>query len=267
MIFEFQDYRPFLRLFFAQLPKKGRGQARKLAAALRVHPVVISQVLAGTRHLTPEQALEAATYLGLDERSTEYFSTLVLKARAGTKQLEQYLEKKLAALRAEASELKNRIPKYHKLSEEEIGTFYSNWYYSGVRLLTSIPAFDHIDSIAARLSLSRNQVATIVAYLLETGLCKQDTKGKLSMGVTSTFVEKDSPYVNAHHRNWRIKALEAQIYPKDSDLFYSNPCTLSAKDKEQFCEELRKLIASFSKRVKDSPSEKLACLNIDWFDV
>lgn len=267
MIYEFRNYRHFLRIEFARLPKKGRGQARKLAEALKVHPVVVSQVLAGTRDLSHEQALDTAAHLGLDERSTEYFSLLVLQARAGTKRLKDHLEKKLDLLRGEAHALKNRIQKHRNLSDEQMGVFYSNWYYSGVRLLTSVPGFDHADAIAAKLGLSRAQVNEILAYLLETGLVQKDEKGRLSMGVTSTFINGKSPYINGHHRNWRMKAIKALEEPKESDLFFTSPCTLSAADKEKFREELKKLLASFSKRVQDSPSEQLSCLNVDWFDL
>lgn len=266
-IYEFQDYRRFLRGEFAKLPKKGRGQARKLADALKVHPVVVSQVLSGTRDLSPEQALETALYLGLDERATEYFSLLVHRARAGTRKLEQHLTKKIEALRAEATFLKNRIQKHRKLNEEDMGKFYSDWYYSGIRLLTSVPGFGDVDAIARHYRLSRARVAEIVAYLEEKGLCARDEKGRLKMGATSTFITGESPFANGHHRNWRAKAMEAQIHQKQEDLFYTSPCSLSAADKEKFREELKKLIASFSQRVQDSPAELVACLNIDWFEV
>lgn len=267
-IYEFDDYRRFLRSEFAKLPKKGRGQARKLADALKVHPVVVSQVLGGTRDLSHEQALETALYLGLDERATEYFSLLVLRARAGTKKLEQHLTKKLEAMRTEASFLMKRVvQKHRKLNEEDMGKFYSDWYYSGIRLLTSVPGFGDVDAIARHYRLSRARVGEIVAYLEEKGLCVRDAKGRLSMGTTSTFITGESPFANGHHRNWRAKAMEAQIHQRKEDLFYTSPCSLSAADKEKFREELKKLIASFSQRVQDSPAELVACLNIDWFEI
>ncbi|MGZ3650736.1 MAG: TIGR02147 family protein [Bdellovibrionota bacterium] len=267
MIFDFTDYKRFLQAWMASMPKKGRGQARKLAEHLGVHPVVVSQILSGSRDLSHEQALDVAVYLGLDERATEYFSTMVLKARAGTKRLEEHLKKKLDGLRHEAKLLKNRISTHKKLNEENLGVFYSNWFYSGVRLLSSVPGFDNIEAIAAHYRLGRAQVNTIMAYLVSYGLCVQDDRGRYSMGTTSTFIDRNSPFINGHHRNWRMKAVEKLIQPKETDMFYTNPCSLSAADKELFREELKKLIAGFSKRVQDSPAEQVSCLNIDWFDV
>jgi uncharacterized protein (TIGR02147 family) len=266
-VFEFSNYKRFLQAEFARMPKKGRGQARKLAEVLNVHPVVISQVLTGKRDFTHEQALDVAGHVGLDERGTEYFSTLVLKARAGTKRLEAHLQKKLDALKAESTALKNRITADRKLNEEEIGVFYSNWFYSGIRLLTGVPGFDNIDAIAAHYRMSRAHVAGIVDYLVQTGLCRRDAKGRLSMGPTSTFIDGGSPFINTHHRNWRLKAIDALAQPRETDLFYTSPCSLSASDQEKFREELKKLIASFSKRVRESPEELVGCLNIDWFDL
>lgn len=265
-IYEFTDYKRFLQAQIASLPKKGRGQARKLAAHLKVHPVVISQVLSGTRDLTHEQSLETAEHFGLDTRATEFFSIMVLKARAGTKKLEAHLEAKLEVLRKDARAMKSRVPDHKKLSDEDMAIFYSNWFYSGVRLITSIKGYNDIDSIAQYFQLSRAKVSEVMNYLVSRGLCVETSQGHYTMGPTYTFIEATSPFINNLHRNWRVKALEQMPKRKENDFFFSGPCTISAKDKIAFREELVKFVADFMKRAPTNKAEQLSCLNIDWFD-
>ena len=75
-----------------------------------------------------------------------------------------------------------------------------------------------------------------------------------------------SPFVNSHRRNWRLKAIEKFPKPGEQDLFYSGPYSLSEKDYDWLRKELVKLISTVSARVGDSPPEKLACLNLDFFE-
>jgi uncharacterized protein (TIGR02147 family) len=264
-VFEFTDYKAFLKALFKQLPKQGRGQARKLAEHLSVHSVVISQVMKGDRHFTPEQALAIASFYGLDTRATEFLVTLVNRARAGTQDLVRHYDKRLAQLAQENSLLKNKIVEHKTLSDTDKALFYSNWFYSGIRLLTSIKDFDNIDAICAHFGLGRPMVAEILEFLVSRGLCVEKN-GRYEMAVSATYVGSADKYVNNHRRNWRLKALEKLTDPSEHALFYSSPCTLSRKDLIRVREEITKLIEGFSKRVADSPSEHIACLNIDWFE-
>jgi len=69
-IIEFSNYKVFLREFIKTFPGHGRGQAARLAEHLNVTPMVISHILKRERHFTQSQALSAAKFFGLDERST-----------------------------------------------------------------------------------------------------------------------------------------------------------------------------------------------------
>jgi hypothetical protein len=113
--------------------------------------------------------------------------------------------------------------------------------------------------------LTRAQIAPVISFLLSTGLCVEE-KGRIKLGTTATYVGTDSPFVNSHRRNWRLKAMERFSSTGPGDLFYSSPCSISKTDAEVIRKELAKMIGEISKRVGDSPPEKLACLNIDWFE-
>src|ERR1700722_14177025 len=118
-IFDYSEYKLFLKTTIRSLPKQGRGQARRLSEHLSVNSVAVSQVLSGSRDFTAEQALATAAFFGLDEQATEYFVTLVNQARAGTKDLRDYYAKKIAALRQENLRYKNRVVRSHELLEAD----------------------------------------------------------------------------------------------------------------------------------------------------
>lgn len=264
-IAEFKNYKAFLNAVIKNFPKKGRGQARKLAEHLNVAPMVVSHVLSRDRDFTPDQAVKVADFFGLDARSTEYFLYLVSLARAETKDLKKFYEARLLQLREESQNIKNLVKGRDALSEADKGTYYSNWYYSGIMLLSSIKKYQTVEAMAEYFELSRSKVGEIVSFLVDTGLCAQDGN-RISMRIKSTHLHRESPFINNHRRNWRAKAREKFSEPDEHDLFYSSPVSLSEKDAEDFRKELLDLIKRFSKQVEASPEEKLMCLNIDWFE-
>src|SRR4051794_16485735 len=94
-IFEFLDYRRFLRRHIDHLPKKGRGEVSRIAQAAGVHPSLLSQVLTGDKNLSLEQAQIIAEYLDLTHQETEYFLLMVQHQRAGTAKLRTYFAAKM----------------------------------------------------------------------------------------------------------------------------------------------------------------------------
>jgi hypothetical protein len=97
-VFEFDNYRKFVRHAISTTPALGRGSVKKMATALRVHPSLISQVLSGSKDFTSEQANDIASFLNLNELETEYFLCLVDIERAGTSRLKTFLQNKLMRL-------------------------------------------------------------------------------------------------------------------------------------------------------------------------
>lgn len=217
------------------------------------------------RHFTPEQAIKVADHFGLDDRARDYFINLVCLARADSADLKTYYQEKLDAIRLEADNIKNLVAGKSELSEADKGVFYSNWYYSGIRLLSSIPKFQTVDAIANYFELSPSKVGEVAAFLISTGLCIEED-GKIRMGTKSTHVDDKSKFVNNHRRNWRAKALEKFSEPSPDDIFFSCPVSLSKGDAALLRKDFLEVIKSFSMRVKDSPEQKLMCLNIDWFE-
>lgn len=263
-IVDFTNYKVFLKTYLRSLPKGGRGQSSKLAGFLKLSPMALSHIMTRERHLTQEQALKVADFFGFDPRASEYFIYLVNFARADSKELKAFYKTKLDSIRVEDQNIKNLVDGKSELSESDKGIFYSNWYFSGVRLLSSIAGFQSVDAIASYFGLTRKMAGEIVSFLVGTGLCVE-TEGQVRMGTKSTHVDDKSPFVNSHRRNWRNKAIEKFTLPGPEDLFYSSPVSVSNEDAVHFRKELLEVIKRFSLKVKDSPEQRLMCLNIDWF--
>src|SRR5438270_9519912 len=162
-IAEFKNYKAFLKAFLKTFPKAGRGQSRRLAEHLNVAPIVVSQILSRDRHFTSDQALKVCEFFGLDEATSEYFLYSVNIERADTKTLRDFYQKKLNKLRDEAQKVKSHVQGKEVLSELDKAVFYSNWFYSGIRLLTSIHGYQSIDSIAQYFGLNRTRTGDIVS--------------------------------------------------------------------------------------------------------
>lgn len=265
-VYDFDDFRKFIARSFKGRERKGYGQSTKLAQQLGVHTTFVSQVLKGRKSFSEEQALEVGKFLNLTALDLNYFLLLVQLDKAGTKNLKNHLVAQLAELKKTSEQIVNRVQRETKLSEEMRATFYSDWVYSAVRLSTLIPGNTDIESISKRLSLSNEKTKYVIDFLLRAGLLRQE-KGALSIGPLSTHLEATSPWIKAHHSNWRQQALNSVSQSEDSSLHYSSPMTLSKKDAQRIREFLIESIKQVDGIIKPSPSEDLMCLNIDWFKV
>jgi len=263
-IYEFNNYKKFLMSRVRERPSLGRGELSKIAQKLGTSSVAISQVVRGDRNFTHEQALEVAEYLELGELETEYFLLLVLLERAGTFKLKRKLNDQLEAVRKRAQTLKSRVPHHQEMDSNARSEFYSHWYYSGIRLLSSIGDYQSIETIAKRMSLSENRVREVVEFLLRYGLCVEKD-GQIQMGPRMTHLEASSPLVTRHHSNWRLKGIENMDGLEPEELFYTGPMTISLASMKIIRKELLTTIENIAREVSSSPSEQLACLNIDWF--
>ena len=264
-IFEFNDYKTLINTWVKSQPKAGHGQLRKMAQHLGVNSVVMSQVFRGDRQLNLEQALSLSRYVGLNDLENEYFLLLVLKERAGTEELRSLHSKQLKKVKESSRSLKERI-RHHEFSQEAKAVFYSQWFYSAIRLSSSIPNLNAVTDFADYLELPRSTVTNALKFLIDQNLVESN-KGKLSLGPQVTHIGEDSTMVDLHRRNWRVKALQSLEHKGKSNLFYSGPMVVSKKCASEIRSLLIQLIETSTQKAVDAKSEQLHCLNIDWFQL
>ena len=265
MIFEFDDYRRYLRAYIAAKPKRGFGEAKKIAENLSVSSTFFSQVLSGLKQLSLEQANQMSEYLALNDLESEYFYYLVSLDRAGTVKLRKFCEKKLRELKEISLKVSKRVEFKKELSDEEKSIFYSNSLYAAVSLFTSIREKGvTLDEVQARFDLSRKRAADVMNFCLETGLCIE-AGGRYTMGTQSTHVESGSPHLIKHHTNWRLRAIQAAENLSEQELMYTVTVSLSRSDFDKLREDMVQTIKRFLETVYPSPAEDIACFNMDWF--
>jgi uncharacterized protein (TIGR02147 family) len=263
-VFEFTDYKPFLREFIASQPKKGRGLVKAIGEHLRIDPSQVSQVLSGSKDFTEEQAISLAKFVGLNELETDYLLALVKIERAGTKELKEHYRKKRDKLKAESLDLSKRVEQDRILSDYEKAVFYSNYLYSGIRLSTSIGEGRTLSEIAERFQITREKASEILNFLVATNLC-QENSGRYRVGTQHTHIERGSPFLARHHHNWRVKALERTDAIADHELQFTGPVSISRSEFDAVRELLVEAISNTLKKVKKCEPDDVAVLLIDWF--
>lgn len=263
-IFTFDDYKALTQAWIKAQPSGGRGQLLQMAKHLGVGSTFISQVFRGDRDLNADQALKLSAHFRFSQLERDYYVALVHLARAATADFKEYQKEKLRTLRRQSEHLKSRVDVDKELTEIQKARFYSSWHYAAIRNLLALPPPHTTPSIAQRLNLEPDLVVEALDFLLESGLCVKDG-ARTVPGPKVTHLEASSPLIKARQVQWRLKAFEAMEKRDPKTLFYTAPMSLSAETKALVRQKLVQTIQEVLAEVKESPSEELACLNIDWF--
>jgi len=259
----FTNYRDFVREHLTKRSPRGRGEIRKLAEHMRVHPTFVSQVLAGTKDFNMEQTLVIAKYLDLTKVEQKYFLLLVQKDRAGTKELKDYFKTELEDMKSTLVTVSKRLKEHRSLSDEERAIFYSSWLYSGVRLYCSVGNGKSLEEICAYFGIGRKKALSILDFLLSAQLVIEE-KNRYKLGTQHTHLPSDSPFIIRHHMNWRTKALQGHESLTPEELAFTAPMSLNKRDFDKIREILLSAIKESVEVAKESEAEDLAFLNIDW---
>jgi uncharacterized protein (TIGR02147 family) len=263
MVFSFQNSRDFLRSYIGSLPKNGWGEIQRWADFLGLQASYVSQILSGAKALNIDQSLALARHIGLKENEIDYFVLLVEKERAASHETKKYFDLKLEAAKAASKDLSKRLPKDRDLSAVEKSIFYSSWHYSAIRLFCSLSKVGKsLVEIADRFKLKRHEVAQILEFLCESGLCSEK-KGRYFVGSQRTFLESDSPHIHRHRQNWRVRSLSQIETTQPDELVFSAPFSVSAVHFLELREQLAEFLESFYKKVSETDPEEMAVLNID----
>jgi|GEM_PF-3933687 hypothetical protein len=265
-VFDFTDYRPFLRSYLRSLPHAGRGQISKLAEHLGLNLSVLSLVLKGERDLTPEHAYEVSEYFAWPTNAKEYFCLLNQYQRAGSHKLRVHLKHKLDALKKQAEDLSQQVQRQVIFTEEQKSIFYSHYAYSAIRMACTFEGGQSLESLIEWLALPRIQVTEMVRFLVENRLLVEK-EGVFLIGPQATHLERKSLYFKQNHMNWRVEGLSKIDQREEKDLYYTAPFAMSKEDFQKFRSELLDLIKKFVNTAKDSPADMVGCFNLDFFEL
>jgi uncharacterized protein (TIGR02147 family) len=208
-----------------------------------------------------------ADFLSLNLGEKNYFLLLVNFERAGSQKLRDHFKNEIKAIQKQKTEdLKEIVGQDISLSEADKAVFYSSWLYSAIRLQSSIEGFQSVEALAKRFQLPREEILNKLQFLVEKKLCVQGPDG-YRMGPQRTHLEAGSPYIRPRQVSWRVKGFEKMELPKTSHLFYTAPMSISEDQYAELRKRLTEVIAELGAKVTGAKPEKLACLNIDLFDL
>jgi uncharacterized protein (TIGR02147 family) len=174
-IFEYVDYRQFLRDFYAAQKAKSRAfshRAFSRKAGLRSSNF-LSLVMKGERDLSAEMAPRFAKACGLSKREADFFCDLVAYGQAKTTDEKQRWHERLARFR--------KFREAHRLVGEQTA-YHAHWYMPAIRELVGLPGFTEAPRwIASALepAISERQAAEALETLCRLGLLLRDERGKL----------------------------------------------------------------------------------------
>lgn len=265
-IYLYDDYKVFLKEYIEEQQKKGRGFVMKISTALNLHSSHVSAVINGEKDFTLEQFFSLAKFLELDSRETEFLMLLAQHSRAGTHDYKQYLRQQLDCSKQQGLRNQKSFTDAKELSTEEKSIFYSSWIFPAVQLYCLVGKGKTFEEIQSRFNLDNQRLNEILVFLLQAGLCKQNGNTYF-MDNIKTVITASSPLWVNNHKNWRIKSIQRSEQVASNEILYTSTVTLSKADFNNVRDEILHLLKSVSKRVDDSPSEELACLNVDWFMV
>jgi uncharacterized protein (TIGR02147 family) len=266
-VYDYKDYKKFLNDWIGLLPHKGRGQKVHLAQALRCQTPFISHVLSGDYHFSVEQTIDCARWMALDDDQTDYLVRLVLKARAGTRETENFFERQIQRKKSTETELKKRLKIKEGLSEEDQNQYYSSWHYAAVHMALLNPQLQSLAALQNYFQLPLTQLGKIIDFLARTKLVETKPNGKIKNTARKIHLERNSPLIASHHTNWRLHAIDKIKEADRENLHYSSVMSLSAEDYDWVKSKISILLEEIVVKITDSPDEKLAAFCFDWFEL
>lgn len=266
-IFDFEDYRVFLRTYLASEANQAAGARKKLLVDTGISTSLLTQILSEAKQLSSEQAYEVALHLNFSEKETDFFLNLVEIGRAGSVKLKERLRGKMALMRADSLKASSRVSKIVTLLDEEKALYYSSWIYSGIRNLIPTGQGKTIKDIASKLNLPENVVEKATQTLLDFGLLEKNEDGNFRYLPGFTHLDSNNPLVFRHHQNWRQKAIQQMDNYKEHQMHYTCPMALPLDVVIALRAKLLKEIQDLLKTVDTTKSPNVSyCLNIDLFE-
>lgn len=243
------------------------GKKSEAARAMGIQLSYLSRVLSQKAHLSNDQAFLFGRWAALSETDLKIFLNLHEEAKAAHHEYRRLLQDARAELVAQKNRIKGRIGGSRKLTSEERGIYYSSWIYAAVHQAVSIPAFQRLESLQKKFPEAQEKMPDIVSFLLRHGLVEEKS-GNLIPGKTNIHLPDRSKHLEAHHRNWRLKGLQAiERSPAPNDLHYSVTFSISKNDLEKTKAVILDAIAKTIQIVRPSSEETLAAMTIDFFEL
>jgi uncharacterized protein (TIGR02147 family) len=239
-IFDYLDYRAYLRDFYAE--QKARGHQFSFRAFAKRAGIrsfnFLQLVMKGQRDLSAQMALHFAKGCGLRGPQADYFCELVAFGQAKTSEERNRAYERLGRFR--------QFRAAHELEPAQ-AAYHQNWYIPAIRELVHLPGFvEDPKWIAATLQppISPAQARDALATLQQLGLLDRDAQGKLrqSKPLVTTGPGPLGHHVVNYHRAMIEQAARAlDEVPREQRDISSLTLCVSPKSFEQIKERIASL--------------------------
>lgn len=264
-IFDYLDYRAFLRDFYADQKSQGRSFSfRSFARRAQIRSFNYLQlVMKGERDLSAKMAVQFARGCGLDGMEAECFCDLVAFGQAQT--MDE---------RNRAYERLNRFRPFraaHRLEPAQ-AAYHERWYMPAIRELVTLPEFrEDTKWIASTLqpTISAAQAKEALTTLCELGLLVRNAEGRLIQAdpLVTTGSGPHGHHIVNYHRTMIEQAVRAldEVPREQRDISCVTICVPHAA-----LETLKQRITAFRQEIlqmADSlgPPEQVVQLNVQMF--
>ena len=249
VIYDYVDYRAFLSDSLEHIQTKNP----KYSATAYVRQAGFGEnsrgyfnlIMNGKRNLSSSTILGFARTLKLNEKETFHFENLVHYNQAQTeKEKALYFERINKNMKGKTS------PAFELLKSQY--NYFSQWYLVAIRELVSLDNFrEDFDFISKKLrnKVSKKEIIEAINDLINLGLLKRDTTGKLVQSeefINFTDTSMNYTVVNALHTQFLDKAKET--LSEDAYTNRSASCVVIATDKENF-DKIREEIKAFREHI------------------
>lgn len=206
-VFEYLDYRAYLRDYYAYAKEARRGFSfRNFSRRAGLgSPNHLKRVMEGQRNLTPEMAQRFAEALGLGGEAADYFTHLV-----------QFGQAKTSTERSRAYEKLTGFKAYRRTRKLDLAhaAYHSTWYVPAVRELAAREDFRAEPAwIARRLlpPIKPSEAKGALDILLDLGLLKREEGGRVVQAepLITTGPEMHALHIANYHRTMMQRAAES----------------------------------------------------------
>jgi uncharacterized protein (TIGR02147 family) len=267
-VFEYFDYRQFLKDFYEQEKKfKPWFSYRYISAKVSLNPGYIVKVFQGKVHLGAKNIGSFADLIGLapEGKDRQYFTELVHFGRAKN---QSDIERRFERLQS----IKGL--KFRTIADSK-SAFFAEWYHMAIRLLLSIHPFDgkNYRELASMLSpkITAGEARESIHLLEKLGIIRRGNDGVCI--VTDRYISTGEKWTSAVIRNYQKKNMELSIaalenHPKEYRDISSVTMTLPLKDIAVVRERIRQFRHDILLMSQDSKDDDAVFqLNIQAFPV
>jgi len=252
VVFEYRDYRQYLKDYYQEEKKKPIFSYRLFAQRGSItNPVLLKLVIDSKRNLTKSTIQKFSNALQLSKSESDYFEYLVFYNQAKTSQEKQvYLEK--------LQGIGKRINVFF-LSRDQY-EFYHTWYHSAIRELAVFMKWesDYMKlGSALHPPIKPREARRSIKLLLKLGLLQRKKDGDYSQSqptISSGPIHEDVTLaIRRLHKEWAKLGLEALENTPQSDRDITGTTVgISHKNFNRITQEIRE----FRKRIMSISTEE-----------